>query len=221
MGGGNGSDDIVVTGQAPRYSRRFSIAVAGLIDHTEGGFADHPADRGGATNMGISLRFLIAEGKLDKDRDGFADFDLDMDGDLDGHDIRLLKRSDAVWLYNHCFWLRLDCESFAPPIGEMLFDQAVNGGGRAAKKLLQRAINACTAHIAGIVRLKADGVLGPMTRAGMKAVLDHPGLGMPALAQAYRDAAAARYRAIAAADPSQKAFLKGWLARANALGRDV
>jgi hypothetical protein len=78
----------------------------------------------------------------------------------------------------------------------------VNGGG-AAQKLLQRAINACTAHIPSR-RLVVDGAIGPKTRTAMDAVLDHPGLGMPALAEAYREAARARYRAIARSDPSQR-----------------
>jgi hypothetical protein len=38
----------------------------------------------------------------------------------------------------------------------------------------------------------------------MDAVLDHPALGMPALAEAYREAARARYRAIASVDPRQR-----------------
>jgi hypothetical protein len=27
-----------------------------------------------------------------------------MDGDIDGQDIRLLTRANAVFLYNRCFW---------------------------------------------------------------------------------------------------------------------
>ena len=215
------SPDIVVHGTAPSYSRRYSSAVAKLIGTTEGGFVDDPADRGGATNLGISLRFLKSEGKLDLDHDGIADFDLDMDGDLDGADIRQLRMGDAVWLFFHCFWNRYDLESFPEPIGEMLFDQEVNDGAIGANKLLQRAINGCSAHIAGGARINVDGVLGDETRTAMNVVLEHPGLGMAALAEAFREAARARYRAIVAHAPSQKRFLKGWLARADALGRDA
>lgn len=208
--------EIVVRGYTPRYG----AAVSKLLG-IEGGYANDPVDHGGATQFGISLRFLRAVGETDLDGDGFADFDLDMDGDIDGRDIRLLTKGDAVWLYLLHFWAPLECDSFEPPIGEMLFDQAVNGGLAAAKKLLQRAINACAAHMPEVVRLDVDGKLGGKTRLAMLAVIEHPGLGMPALVEAYREATRARYRAIAASDPNQKKFLRGWLNRADALGKDA
>ncbi len=210
--------EILVTAYTPRYR-----AAARKLLVTEGGLVDDPADRGGATKYGISLRFLKAEGRIDLDGDGFADFDLDFDGDIDGADVRKLTRGDAVYLYHRCFWERLMAESFAAPIGEMLFDQAVNGGITAARKLLQRAINTCLRQ-APMARtrpapLKVDGGIGPVTLAALLWVLSYPALGMPALIVAFRAAAADRYRAIAKADPTQKGFLKGWLNRAEALGK--
>ena len=213
-------NEIVVTG----YSHRYAVAVKKLLK-IEGGFVDDPADRGGATKYGISLRFLQAEGAFDHDGDGLADLDLDMDGDLDRQDIRRLRRSDAVYLYHTCFWQRLDAEVFPAPIGEMLFDQAVNGGRAAAAKLLQRAINRCLqeAQHQGarvvIPALAVDGKLGAATRKGVGWVLCNPGLGMPALVTAYREAAKQRYRSIVDSYPSQRRFLNGWLARAEELGR--
>lgn len=206
--------EIIVSGYAPRY-RAAVTALLGI----EGGHVNDPVDRGGETKYGVSLRFLQLEGKIDLDRDGFADFDLDMDGDIDGRDIRKLTIGDAVWIYHFFFWLPLECQSFEAPIGEMLFDQAVNGGAMAAKKLLQRAINDCVAHIYGAGRLVVDGALGAQTRSAMTAVLAHPALGMDALAEAYREAARRRYRAIVVQDPTQRKYLKGWLGRADDLGR--
>lgn len=207
--------DIVVDGYSPRYVR----AVAAVLGR-EGGFVDDRHDRGGTTNWGISLRFLKAEGAFDRDFDGIADFDLDFDGDIDGHDIRRLKRGDAVWLYHSCFWLPLDAERFARPLGEAMFDQAVNGGLRAARKMLQRAINACYRKNPpnGLRPLQIDGVIGPESRIACDAVLQYPALGMPALIREYRVAAAQRYREIAQKNPTQKRFLNGWLNRAASLG---
>lgn len=210
------NSDIVVEGWSPRYAS----AVARLR-RVEGGYVNDPVDRGGETSFGISLRFLVAEGRMDLDGNGFFDFDLDMDGDIDGADIRHLTWGDARYLYHRCFWLRLDADSFARPVGEMLFDQAVNGGLMAARKLLQRAINTCLARYPIEMKpLKVDGDLGDKSRAALDAVIRLPAARMPAIIIAYRAAAKDRYRAIAAANPSQKRFLGGWLKRADELGRD-
>lgn len=209
------SSDIIVNG----YSDRFTRAVELVLDR-EGGFVDDKHDRGGTTNWGISLRFLKSEGAFDEDGDGIADFDLDFDGDIDGVDIRHLTRGDAVFIYHRCFWQRLGAERIARPLGEAMFDQAVNGGLGAARKLLQRAINACFVKNPpnGMQPLTVDGDFGPATRAALDSVLQYPGLGMPALMAEYRAAAAARYRAIVARYPTQRRFLSGWLRRAARLG---
>lgn len=211
-------NEIIVLG----YSQRYARAVRRLLIE-EGGFVDDPADHGGTTKFGISLRFLASEGAFDADGDGQADFDLDGDGDIDGLDIRVLTRGDAIALYHRCFWLRLQAETFPAPIGEMMFDQAVNGGLQAARKLLQRAINNCLLLIPGskkgVALLKVDGAIGNATRDCLLQVLGWPGLGVEALATAYRDAVRERYRAIATRYPDQKRFLKGWLNRADRLGR--
>lgn len=200
--------DIIVEAFGKRY-----LAAYAKVAELEGGFVDDPRDKGGATKYGVSLRFLVSEGRIDLDGDGFADFDLDMDGDIDVADIRKLTPADARYLFQRCFWNRMDCESFAKPIGEAMFDQGVNGGIGAARKLLQIAIVRVTGW-----PLEIDGRIGPATRARMAAVLARP-TGMETLIAAYRLAAADRYREIARRVPSQKRFLKGWLARADRLGR--
>lgn len=204
------------------YPTRYLAAVTQLLK-VEGGYVNDPADRGGATSFGISLRFLASEGAFDSDGDGKADFDLDMDGDIDGADIKALTRDDAIAIYHRCFWLPVRADDFPAPLGEMLFDQAVNGGLHAARKLMQRAINGCIMRAVKGARapalLKVDGALGPASREAMKWVLRYPAQGMPALVQSYRDAVAERYRDIAARNPSQKRFLKGWLNRAAHLGK--
>ena len=206
------TDPITVTA----FSERFEHAFAELLG-IEGGFVDDPVDRGGATKYGISLRFLKAEGAIDEDLDGYADFDLDMDGDIDGADIRKLTVGDAKSLYKRSFWQALECESFPRPIGEMLFDQGVNGGNHAAKKLLQQAINAVLrAGRYRTIPLKVDGQIGDLTRRSFQSMWErHP----EQLVIEYREAVKDRYVAIVRRNPSQAKFLKGWLNRAERLGR--
>lgn len=211
-------DEIIVEG----YSARYGAAVRHVLQ-IEGGWVNDPVDRGGATKFGISLRFLASEGAFDSNRDGIADFDLDMDGDIDAADVRALRRGDAVYLYHRCFWLPIEAEGLPAPLGEMMFDQAVNAGKGAARKLLQRSLNSCImrapANQARPLLLKVDGTAGKATRAVLQWVIRHPALGIDLLVDTYRDAVRERYRAIAARFPSQKRFLKGWLNRADRLGR--
>ena len=208
------TSEIVVTA----YSGRYVVAARHVLQ-IEGGFVNDPADRGGATKFGISLRFLMAEGAIDLDEDGYADFDLDMDGDIDGVDIRGLTKGDAIYLFHRCFWQRLECESFPFPIGEMMFDQGVNGGLFAARKLLQQAINRVLKTFSpSVPPIAVDGVIGPMTRIALDVLCDTDA-GIERLADEYRAAARARYRAIVDANPSQRRFLVGWLNRADRMGR--
>lgn len=200
-----------------QYPRRYAAAFFHLL-RIEGGWVDDPVDRGGATKYGISLRFLVTAGHIDRDGDGFADFDLDFDGDIDGRDIRLLRPEDAFFLYHEHFWKPLGCDALPQPIGEMLFDQGVNGGNLAAKKLLQRAINACRGRM-NVPAIVVDGVVGPSTIAAMDSVIRHSFVGHVGLEEAFREAVRARYREIVTRDPSQRRFLKGWLRRADELGR--
>lgn len=206
------AEEIVVRG----YSERFVRAFRELLG-IEGGYVNDPVDRGGATKYGISLRFLVDAGAFDDDGDGFDDFDLDMDGDIDGRDISRLTVGDAMFLYRDHFWLALDCDSFPEPIGEILFDQGVNGGNHASRKLLQHAINSCLRQT-GLKLITVDGRIGNQTRNAMQIILTHRKLGMVVLVEAYREAVRARYRAIVRNDPRQKRFLRGWLSRAEALG---
>jgi lysozyme family protein len=201
------------------WSSRYAIAVTDLLK-TEVGFVDDKVDRGGTTKYGISLRFLVSEGKIDLDDDGRADFDLDGDGDIDGFDIRKLTRGDAKFLYHHCFWKRMDCDNLPRPVGEMMFDQGVNAGIGSARRLLQLAINRCLTRAASAPpQLKVDGAIRKQTLDAMNWVLRWGALGMPALTDAFRVEVRLRYRAIAERHPSQKKFLRGWLARADRLGR--
>lgn len=204
------------------YTPRFTAACNRVV-RIEGGHTNDASDHGGETIYGISLRFLVSEGKIDANHDGFADFDLDMDGDIDGADIRLLTPDDARALYWRCFWQELQCESMPRPLGEAMFDQAVNGGLKTARKLLQTALNACIErlHLAqGMIPkpLVVDGAVGATTQGVFLWALKLPALGMPAIISEYRAAAATRYRLIVAHDPSQAKYLKGWLRRASELG---
>lgn len=196
----------------PQYVQgsRFDAIIKHIVG-IEGGFNDIRQDKGGATKYGISLRFLKDEGKIDANRDGFKDFDLDFDGDIDGQDVRRLTPVMAKNLYFECFWKRYNMDRLPFPIDGAVLDQAINGGGVAAVKCLQRALNDLPLGF----KVTEDGILGPMTSDAVSMAQSAFGR---KLIDRYRVQVANRYRAIVAADKSQKIFLNGWLRRASELG---
>ena len=178
----------------------FGLAVETVLEH-EGGFVDDPKDTGGATNWGISLRFLRE--LEDADGDGYRDGDLDRDGDVDAADIRRMTRAQAVELYRRHFWepggyVRLGSSLIATK----LFDLAVNMGPRPAHRLAQQGLRAVGYQVT------PDGFLGPKTVAR---ILEAPPL---ELAAAIRSEAAGFYRVLIALKPVREKYRDGWLRRA-------
>lgn len=184
---------------------RFSICLRELLK-AEGGLADHPFDRDGTTNFGISLRFLRAEAAINP-----AVRRLFADGPITGFDIEALTVDVAAKIYLWCFWVPAKCDALPAPIDGMLFDQAVNAGLRTAARLLQRAINVAGKSV-NLPTVIEDGAIGLQTTAAAHRV--H----VPDLVNAFRRIVADRYRGLVVADPSQSVFLDGWLARAAKLG---
>lgn len=179
----------------------FQKALDVILEH-EGGFVDDPDDPGGATNFGVSLRFLHSEGELDADGDGFHDFDFDKDGDVDAIDVRSMERFQAALIYREFWWDKYQYQLLPGEVAIKVFDLSVNMGARQAHKLLQRALRASGVEVVD------DGLIGPATRRA----IDETDL--CALLPALRSEAAGFYRALTAARPPLKKYLKGWLRRA-------
>lgn len=163
----------------------FQIALEKTLRH-EGGFVNNPKDPGGATNMGISLRFLKSI------RPGAT-----------VADIRAMTREQAAAIYQEHFWRAGSYDLLPQEISIKLFDLAVNMGPQAAHRCLQRALWAF-----GLVGLKDDGVIGGKTIGALR------GLDVPTLLVALRCEAAGHYRELVARRPELGQFLNGWLGRA-------
>lgn len=175
----------------------FDVALRRTLRH-EGLWADDPADPGGATMYGISLRFARSVDPKE------FDFDIDDDGDVDREDIRSLSPEIVTAAYKRLWWDKHRYGDFVLPVSAKLFDMAVNMGAGQAHKLAQRAARACGAPLA------EDGVLGPRSRAAIT------GLPPEIYIAALRSEAAGFYRALVAAKPASAKFLGGWLNRAYA-----
>lgn len=178
---------------------KFEEALGTILKH-EGGFVDHPADPGGATNYGVSLRYLRSLG------DVVGDFD--DDGDVDAEDIRKMSEEDARGIYRQRWWDRYKYGLITDQrLATKVFDMAVNMGARQAHRLLQRALNSLRVRTGGPALL-VDGDLGPKTLATANAA--------PAnlLHGELQKRQAEFYGSLVRARPSRAAFLKGWLNRA-------
>lgn len=177
----------------------FERAIPTVLLH-EGRYADHPSDPGGVTNFGISLRFLMQTGDLDKD--GWPDGDINMDGHINAEDVKQLTKEAAIRLYRMYFW---DKNNYAKIEDQMvatkIFDLAVNMGSYAANKVAQRAVRAAVGLI-----LYEDGVIG------QKSILGFNMCKPDRLMVALSSESAGYYRSIRY--KGSKDFLSGWLARA-------
>ncbi len=162
----------------------------------EGGYADHPADAGGPTHHGVSLRWLRSIGQAG---------DVDGDGDVDEADIRALTPDAAARLFYDRFWQPLKCGRLPFAVAACLYDAAVNCGPGQAVRFAQRAANRTRA-----ADLAVDGKLGPLTLRQLMR-------GGAGLAGAMLEEREAFYRRLVAQKPSQAVFLAGWLNRVDAL----
>lgn len=159
------------------------------IIRREGGFVDHPADRGGPTNFGVTHKTLARY----------------LGREITREDVRSLSRELAAEIYRRSYYLEPRIDALPSGIRAFLFDSAVNHGPRRAIKFLQAVLNA-----AGFGPLGVDGLAGPKTRREAKSAEICMG---PWLVAALAEERRMFYRLIVDRDPSQRVFLKGWMNR--------
>jgi lysozyme family protein len=178
----------------------FDEAVKTVLKH-EGGYVNDPHDPGGATNYGISLRFLKATGDLEVG-------DVDHDGDIDQKDIACMTPAEAERIYRKYWWDRYDYEAVPDQeVATKIFDMAVNMGPAEAHRIVQRAVNAVAS-----ATLAVDGIFGPGTREALSEAIERFG-GERVLA-ALRERQKDFYVDLVARKPDLGRYLAGWLTRA-------
>lgn len=127
--------------------------VDALIER-EGGYVNHPADKGGPTCFGITEAVARAHGYAGAMRD--------------------LSREDAVAIYKRLYWLRPGFDQVAkrsPRVAAELFDTGANMGPAVAATFLQRALTALNRNGADYPDLVPDGRVGERTLAALDAFL--------------------------------------------------
>ena len=125
-----------------------------LIDaliEREGGYADHPADKGGPTCFGVTEAVARANGYAGP--------------------MRHLPREDAAAIYRRLYWLRPAFDQVAKrsaTIAAELFDTGVNMGPAVAATFLQRALTALNRNGDDYPDLMPDGSIGERTLGGAR-----------------------------------------------------
>ena len=176
------------------------VGVEDLIDaliEREGGFSDHPADKGGATRFGITEAVARAQGYRGS--------------------MRQLPREEAAAIYTRLYWLRPRFDEVARRSARLaaeLFDTGVNMGPAVATTFIQRALTALNRNGGDYPDLVPDGRIGPRTLAALDAFLELRGKssGETVLLRALEALQGERYLRLAERRPANEAFLYGWLA---------
>lgn len=176
---------------------KFNEALSKTLKY-EGGYNNVEHDAGGATNWGISLRYLK---DIYKSHDWV---DINGDGVIDAKDIKDMSKEQAATLYYTQFWQRQHCDQINDgKIAAKLFDVSVNMGLKQAAKLMQRAVNRF-----GIFRLTEDGILGSASLSAINKVDAESLLGY------LKVECALFYHDLVIKKPEYDKFIKGWLRRA-------
>jgi lysozyme family protein len=169
--------------------------IEGIIER-EGGYINHPADRGGPTNWGITQAVARAQG---------------YEGDM-----RRLPQSTAAAIYLRLYWISPGFSKIAlkaPKLAAELFDTGINMGTGTATGFLQRALNALNRNARDFSDIQVDRQLGPATLTALQSFLRVRGdAGEAVILKAVEALQGAHYLRLAETRPSQEAFLYGWLA---------
>jgi lysozyme family protein len=165
----------------------------------ENGYVDDPSDAGGATNCGISLRFLRSLPAKKLREYGVWDHGVAKDT------IEELTKEQAKKIYAGEFWgaapfSQIDSQRLA----NYIFDMSINMGVGQSVKLVQRALWACVLDKNAILD---DGVFGYLT---LKMINQFSTL----LIHVLPAERAGFYRLLCEQVPRNKDFLNGWLNRA-------
>ncbi len=175
------------------------MVIEQLIDEVigrEGGYSNHPADRGGPTRWGVTEAVARAHG---------------FQGDM-----RAFRREEAVAIYRRLYWQKPGfdrVERVMPQIAAELFDTGVNMGPATAAGFLRRALNALNRNGADYADIPSTGLIDDAVMASLSGFVAKRGrVGEAVLMKAVEALQGERYVRLAETRPANEAFLYGWLA---------
>jgi len=165
--------------------------VINQIIKVEGGYVNDPADSGGETNYGITIRVARSY--------GYTGAMID------------LPRQTAFDIYSDRYWDAVcgdQLESLSEKICEEVVDTSVNMGPGRAGKFLQRSLNVLNNRTKLYGDLKVDGQIGRRTIIALKMYLKHRD--ESALYKALNSLQGAFYITLAERREKDERFVYGW-----------
>lgn len=159
----------------------------------EGGYVNHPSDKGGATNRGIT------QAVYDDWRAGQG---------IPRQPVSGISGDEVKKIYLARYWKLGKCDQLPPPLDYVHFDGCVNHGNKQAAKFLQRALG-----------VEDDGAIGPQTLAAVRQ--DDAAGRIEEVCENILDQREAFYQALTENKPHQKVFLRGWLSRVSQIREKV
>ena len=176
-------------------------AINKVLQH-EGGYVNHPADKGGPTNWGVTQGTYNAFMTAQTGKPYFSTID----------EIRLMPIANALIIYKTMYWDKVRGDQIKRySMALAIFDQAINRGISAASKQAQRVLKNTFNH----PNMVEDGNIGPATVAALNTVDEKKFL------DSYLAESILAYNKIVQNNPSQVVFLNGWLKRVESLRKDV
>lgn len=174
-------------------------AIDAVIEATvrkEGGYVNHPSDRGGATMWGVTEQVARSYGYHGP--------------------MQSLKIEQAMDIYKERYFIQpgfLGVATLMADLAQELFDCGVNMGPKVACEFLQRLLNVCNQRANRYPDIAVDGRIGPMTLHSLATLKNYRGKGTEAvLIKGVKALRGAKYIGIAEANKSQEDFVWGWLA---------
>ena len=170
----------------------------------EGGYADHPNDKGGETYKGIARKRHPHWGgwKIIDKYKGLPNFEKALEED------RALQTL-VVTFYKNTFWDTLGLNDVNnQEIAVELYDTGVNMGPGIAGRFLQTALNVSNRNGRDYKDLTKDGKIGPLT---IRALNNHER--QKDVLKVLNVLQGARYIDLMENDPTQEIFFRSWFSR--------
>jgi lysozyme family protein len=172
-------------------------AIKKVLQH-EGGYVNHPNDKGGPTNWGVTQKT-------------YNDYMTKITGrayqsTID--EIKSMPIGNAINIYKALYWDKMSGDKIRKyAIAAAIFDQAINRGTSSAVKQAQRVLKKNFNYPS----IAEDGVMGAGTLTALNTVDEAKFL------NSYLQESILAYNKIVQNNPTQSVFLSGWLKRVESL----